>query len=66
VNGENEMIDTIRVQLVKSAISRSRKHKDILKGLGLTKLNKIVILKDSPSARGMISKVNHLVKVIED
>jgi large subunit ribosomal protein L30 len=60
------MADTIRVQLVRSGIGRPKSHKDTLVGLGLTKLNKTVTLKDSPSVRGMINKVIHLVKVVED
>jgi large subunit ribosomal protein L30 len=60
------MADTIRVQLVRSGIGRPKSHKDTLQGLGLTKLNKTVTLKDSPSVRGMINKVIHLVKVVED
>ncbi len=60
------MSDTIRVQLVRSGSGRPKSHKDTLQGLGLTKLNKTVTLKDSPSVRGMINKVIHLVKVVED
>jgi large subunit ribosomal protein L30 len=60
------MADTIRVQLVRSGIGRPKTHKATLVGLGLTKLNKTVTLKDSPSVRGMINKVIHLVKVVED
>jgi large subunit ribosomal protein L30 len=33
--------------------------------MGLTKLNKVVVLKDTPETRGMIKKVSHLVEVIE-
>jgi large subunit ribosomal protein L30 len=60
------MADTIRVQLVRSGSGRPKDHKATLQALGLTKLNKTVTLKDSPSARGMINKVIHLVKVVED
>jgi len=60
------MAENIRVQLVRSGIGHSKDHKATLQGLGLTKLNKTVTLKDSPSVRGMINKVSHLVKVVED
>lgn len=60
------MANIIRVQLVKSGIGQPQGHKDTLRAMGLTKLNKTVTLKDSPSVRGMINKVCRLVKVVED
>ena len=60
------MADTIRVQLVRSSSGHPKSHRDTLQGLGLTKLNKIVTLKDTPVSRGMVNKVCHLVRVIED
>ena len=60
------MADKIRVQLVKSGISRPQRHKDTLRGLGLTRLHKIMTLNDTPAIRGMIKKVEHLVKVLPD
>jgi large subunit ribosomal protein L30 len=59
------MADKIRVQLVRSGISRPKRHKDTLRGLGLTKMNKIKELNDTPAIRGMIAKVSHLVKVLD-
>jgi large subunit ribosomal protein L30 len=53
----------IRITLVKSAIARPGKHKAVLIGLGLKKLNKSVIRPDSPEIRGMINKVSHLLQV---
>ncbi|MEW6363112.1 MAG: 50S ribosomal protein L30 [Acidobacteriota bacterium] len=52
------------VKLVKSGIGFCKDQKEILRGLGLLKLNQTVSLKDTPSIRGMINKVPHLVKVI--
>ncbi|MFZ5586647.1 MAG: 50S ribosomal protein L30 [Thermodesulfobacteriota bacterium] len=60
------MADKISVKLVRSGIGRPQKHKDTLRGLGLTRLNKVVTLEDTPSVRGMINKVSHLVQVLED
>ena len=57
------MVDTIKVTLVKSGIGRNQKIRRTLKGLGLTKLNKTVELKNTPSIRGMIDKVAFLVRV---
>ncbi len=57
------MADTIRVTLVKSAIGKSEDIRRSLRGLGLTKLNKTVELKNTPAIRGMINKVSFLVRV---
>ena len=58
------MADKIRVQMVKSGIGRPKVHKATLRGLGLTKMHKIVTLNDTPAIRGMINKVQHLVRVL--
>ncbi len=55
----------IKITLVKSGIARPGKHKVVLTGLGLRKLNHSVIRVDSPQIRGMINKVSHLVQVEE-
>jgi large subunit ribosomal protein L30 len=60
-----KMSDKIKVTLVKSMIGRPEKHRKILKGLGLTKMNRTVELNDTPSFRGMVNKVVHLVTVEE-
>ena len=57
------MTDTIKVTLVRSGIGRNKKIRQTLKGLGLTKLNKTVILMNTPAIRGMINKVSFMVKV---
>ena len=57
------MTETIRVTLVKSGIGKNSKIRQTLRGLGLTKLNKTVELKNTPAIRGMIEKVSFLVKV---
>ena len=55
----------LKITLVKSGIARPGKHKVVLIGLGLRKLNHSVVRIDSPQIRGMINKVSHLVKVEE-
>ena len=57
------MSDNIRVTLVKSGIGRSKRIRQTLTGLGLTKLHKTVVLKNTPAIRGMIEKVSFMVKV---
>ena len=49
----------LKITKVKSVIGRPEKQRKILKGMGLTKLNKTVTLEDTPQIRGMINKVTH-------
>jgi large subunit ribosomal protein L30 len=44
-------------------IGRPEKHRVVLRGMGLTKIDKVVVLPDTPQMRGMIAKVKHLVHV---
>jgi large subunit ribosomal protein L30 len=53
----------IRVRLVRSMIGCPEKHRLVLRGMGLTKLQKSVQLPDTPQVRGMVDKVKHLVRV---
>ncbi len=55
----------IKITLVKSGIARPGKHKVVITGLGLKKLNHSVIRLDTPQIRGMINKISHLVRVEE-
>ncbi|PLX95998.1 MAG: 50S ribosomal protein L30 [Desulfuromonas sp.] len=57
------MADMVKVTLKKSGIGRDVYFTRVLKGLGLTKLNKTVALPDTPEIRGMIRKVAHMVAV---
>lgn len=56
----------LRITLIKSMIGRPEKHRKVLRGMGLTKMNRTVNLQDTPSIRGMIRKVSHLVKAEEN
>jgi len=59
------MSSKIKVTLVRSMIGRPEKHRKIIRGLGLRKLNKSISLEDTPTHRGMVNKVSHLVKLEE-
>ena len=59
------MAKTIIVKQIGSPIRRPAKQRKTLIGLGLNKMNKISELNDTPSIRGMINKITHLVQVIE-
>ena len=55
----------IRLQYFRSKICTPMKHKLVVKGLGFTRLNQIVEREDTPSIRGMVKKIPHLVRVVE-
>jgi large subunit ribosomal protein L30 len=54
-----------KITLIRSQIGKPAKHRAVLQGLGLTRLNKTVTLKDTPETRGMVKKVSHMLKVQE-
>ncbi len=56
----------IRIKLVRSVICTPQKHKDIVKSLGLHKINRVVERPDTPGFRGMVKKVPHLLEIVED
>ena len=56
---------TIKIQQIKSKIGAPIDQKRTLQALGLHKISQVVEVEDTPSARGMIRKVLHLVKVVE-
>ena len=55
----------IQIQYYRSTIACPVKHKEIVRSLGLTKLNQIVERPDTPSMRGAVAKVPHLIRIIE-
>ncbi len=54
---------TLRVTQIGSPIRRPKDQRQTLIGLGLNKMHKTRELEDTPSVRGMINKVSHLVRV---
>ncbi|MGA2150567.1 MAG: 50S ribosomal protein L30 [Geobacteraceae bacterium] len=55
----------LKITLVRSHIGKPANQKAVLQGMGLTRMNKTVTLKDTLEVRGMIRKVSHLLKVEE-
>ncbi len=53
---------TVKVTLVKSLIGRLQAHKASANGLGLRRINQTVEVIDTPENRGMINRINYLVK----
>lgn len=55
---------TIRIKYVRSKICTPQKHKLVVKGLGFTRLYQVIEREDTPSIRGMIAKIPHLVEIV--
>ena len=53
----------LKVTLVRSVIGRPQNQRDIVKGLGLGRVNSSVVVPDNAAMRGVIRKINHLVDV---
>jgi large subunit ribosomal protein L30 len=56
---------TVRIQYYRSSIACPRKQKEMVRSLGLRKLNQIVERPDTPSMRGAVEKIPHLIRIIE-
>ncbi len=56
---------TVKVTLVRSPIGFNRNQGEVVRSMGLRRLRHTVELKDTPSVRGMIHKVRHLVEISE-
>lgn len=59
---ENRM----KVQLVRSMHGRLKKHQACVRGLGLRRMHQIVEVEDTPATRGMVNKVQYMVRVLGD
>jgi large subunit ribosomal protein L30 len=55
----------IQLKWVRSAICTPEKQKLVIKGLGFTRLNQVIVRPDTAAIRGMVKKVPHLVAVVE-
>ena len=56
---------TIKIKQIKSQIGAPKDQKETLRALGLRKISQGIEVEDTPSCRGMIRKVHHLVSVID-
>jgi large subunit ribosomal protein L30 len=64
-NNQQEGGGKIRIQYYRSAIGFPKTQKEIVRSVGFTKLNQIVERPDTPSMRGVVQKVPHLIRIIE-
>ncbi len=55
----------INVTLVRSPIGFQPKHRECVRGLGLKRMHQTVVLEDTPSIRGMVNKIDYMVRVEE-
>ena len=55
---------TIKIEYYRSAICTPDKHRKVVKGLGFTRLRQIVEREDTPSVRGMVKVIPHLVRIL--
>jgi large subunit ribosomal protein L30 len=53
----------IKVTLVRSPIGFQPKHRETVRGLGLKRMHQTVVLEDTPSVRGMVNRIDYMVRV---
>ena len=56
----------LKLQLIRSPIGNTERQRATVRALGLRKLHQVVEHADSPVTRGMVQKVSHLVRIVED
>ncbi|MCP4654497.1 MAG: 50S ribosomal protein L30 [bacterium] len=56
----------IRIEQVRSPIGYPRYQREVLRGLGLRRIRHVVEREDSPAVRGMVAKISHLVRIVEE
>lgn len=61
----NKKRSSVKIQYVRSAVGRPQRQRDVVRGLGLRRLNQVVERPDTPAVRGMVAKIPHLVQIVE-
>jgi large subunit ribosomal protein L30 len=57
---------TIQIEQINSVIGSNERQRATVRGLGLRRIRHVVEVEDTPATRGMINKVSHLVRVVEN
>jgi len=57
---------TMKVTLVRSPHGRLASHQACVRGLGLRRMHQVVEIEDTPATRGMVNKINYMVKVLQE
>lgn len=63
---KSDQTKTIRIRQVRSVIGTRRRHREVLRSLGLRRIRHTVERQDTPAVRGMVAKVPYLVEILED
>jgi large subunit ribosomal protein L30 len=56
----------IKIRQVRSAIGTRREHREVLRSLGLRRIRHEVVRDDTPAVRGMVTKVQYLLEIVEE
>ena len=64
-SGDPAKAGTIKIQYYRSFIASPKKHKNVVRSLGITKLNQVVERPDTDSMRGAVAKIPHLLRIVE-
>jgi large subunit ribosomal protein L30 len=56
---------TIKIRQVRSPIGRPKEQREVLRSLGLRRIRHVVERSDTPAVRGMVTKISHLVELVE-
>jgi large subunit ribosomal protein L30 len=59
-------VDYLKIKWARSAIGRTQDQRDTIKSLGFKRLYEERVVKNTPEIRGMVKKVIHLLKIVED
>lgn len=57
--------EQLKIQYYRSSIGYAKKQKEIVKSLGITKLNQTITRPDSAATRGIVAKVPHLLRIVD-
>ena len=57
---------TLRIEQIKSPIGYPRNQREVLRSLGLRRIRHVVERQDIPAVRGMVKKISHLVRIVEE
>jgi large subunit ribosomal protein L30 len=58
--------NTIKIQQYKSSIGYKKNQREILRGLGIRRMNQVVERENTPAVMGMVNKIPHLVRIVEE
>ena len=57
---------TLKIEQIKSPIGYPRTQREVLRSLGLRRIRHVVERQDTPAVRGMVTKISHLVRIVEE